>query len=77
MSKKKFDDDEALCCLAKRDAVKDFPEDYLKLVLSPRYVCKKCGRVAHNKKNLCEPKNIQKILDHKEDENIIELPGQI
>ncbi|MFW5769443.1 MAG: hypothetical protein ACOCYA_05245 [Spirochaetota bacterium] len=30
-------------------------EDYKKLVRDGQYVCKNCGRVAHNAENLCAP----------------------
>lgn len=33
-------------------------EAYVVLVDRPRYACTDCGRVANDKKNLCEPKRL-------------------
>ena len=30
-------------------------EEYKKLVRNPKFLCKKCGRLAANEGNLCEP----------------------
>ncbi|MCA9875033.1 MAG: hypothetical protein H6659_07910 [Ardenticatenaceae bacterium] len=38
---------------------KDF-EAYTALVDSPNFICRKCGRAANEKKNLCEPKKIKR-----------------
>ncbi len=45
----------ALCKLCKNDCLKDDFEIYRTLVTDSRYVCKKCGRTAHKKNNLCKP----------------------
>ena len=42
-----------LCDMAERGEVT--LEQMKALVRDPRYICKKCGRVAHNEENLCEP----------------------
>jgi len=41
-----------LCKLKK--ALKKDMGSYIPLVNNPNFVCKKCGRVANNKKNLCD-----------------------
>ena len=33
---------------------------YAALVDHPNFVCRKCGRAANEKKNLCEPKKIKR-----------------
>lgn len=43
-----------LCALAKD---KNFDE-IKKLAHSPQFICYNCGRVAADKKNLCNPKNL-------------------
>jgi hypothetical protein len=35
--------------------LKDDLEKVKKLVKDPQYVCKNCGRAAHNEENLCSP----------------------
>lgn len=49
-----------LCKLCKDDCLKERFETYLELVQDSKYVCKKCGRTAHSKKNLCKPFDIYK-----------------
>ena len=33
----------------------DNPEEYKDLVEEPRFVCRICGRTAHEKESLCQP----------------------
>ena len=47
--------DKTLCKLVKSDYVKDHFKEYQKLVADGEYVCRKCGRVAKNKRSLCSP----------------------
>ncbi len=35
-------------------------EDYIKYVDRPSHVCRKCGRVANNKKLVCKPHKIDR-----------------
>ncbi len=49
----------ALCKLAKGDFIKEHLEDYKSLVGDPKYLCRKCGRVAADKKNLCKTEKLQ------------------
>ncbi|MBN1788774.1 MAG: hypothetical protein JW806_10340 [Sedimentisphaerales bacterium] len=44
-----------LCYLANLDYQTQKPKQYKSLVADPRYVCKQCGRVAADKRNLCKP----------------------
>jgi len=44
----------SLCKLQKSLGDKNALEEYKKLVNAGKFVCKKCGRVANNKKNLCK-----------------------
>ncbi len=46
-------------CDWKAEHLKDL-DTYRELVLDPRYVCRKCGRVAHKKKWLCKPVSLLK-----------------
>ena len=41
-----------LCDISKKNYT---DENYIELVKNPEFVCKKCGRVSNNKKNLCSP----------------------
>jgi len=51
--------EKSFCSLSK-GMVKDELATYLDLVADPRFICKKCFRVAHNKENLCKPKKLKK-----------------
>ena len=42
-----------LCAIAKAGRL----DKIVKLSGQPRYICKKCGRVAHCAGNLCHPKS--------------------
>ena len=50
--------EEHLCLLHNTGYVSDNLEDYKKLVRNPKFVCKGCGRVAANEKNLCAPEKL-------------------
>ncbi|ADH84903.1 hypothetical protein [Desulfurivibrio alkaliphilus] len=58
-SGKKKDKEQAaakgLCKLVKGGLLADSPEQYRELVNNPRFVCRKCGRVANREENLCRP----------------------
>jgi hypothetical protein len=56
--KDKFDPDKSICKLVKDKAFKHHLKEFLELVQEPRFYCNKCGRIAHKKKNLCEPEKI-------------------
>jgi len=47
-----------LCEWNKEKLKEDF-DSYKKLVGVPKFVCKKCGRAALDKKNLCKPEELQ------------------
>ncbi len=44
-----------LCYLANMGYQQQNSDAYKSLVRHPNYLCKNCGRVAHDKKNLCSP----------------------
>ncbi|MBK6324405.1 MAG: hypothetical protein IPF56_00460 [Chloroflexi bacterium] len=48
-------------CESDRLLQKDFVA-YTALVDKPKFVCQKCGRAANKKKNLCQPKKINREL---------------
>jgi rRNA maturation endonuclease Nob1 len=50
--------EEHLCMLQNIGFVEKNLEEYKKLVKQPKYVCKGCGRVAENEKNLCSPEKL-------------------
>ncbi len=47
-----------LCDLESNNFIKKNFKEYKELVRHGKYICKGCGRVAHKKKNLCEPKRL-------------------
>ena len=47
-----------LQCQLKTD-----PKAYVKLVVNATHLCKKCGRVANNKKVLCSSVRLKKFAD--------------
>ena len=51
----------SLCKLVGKKVLKDNPKAYLKLVSEPKFICQNCGRVANNKKSLCNPESIKKL----------------
>ena len=56
-----------MCSMYKK-AEKDM-EKYLKKVGDGTYVCKKCGRFAQDKKNLCKPLEVGKQFSTHESED--------
>ena len=50
--------EEHLCLLQNVGYHTSHMEEYKKLVKDGRYVCKGCGRVAANEKNLCAPEKL-------------------
>jgi transposase-like protein len=40
---------------AQKDALKEDLSKYKKFVRQARFICKKCGRAAHDEKRLCKP----------------------
>jgi hypothetical protein len=48
-----------LCKLKKND-IENSLKDILTIVKSPKYICKKCARVANDKSYLCSSKKIEK-----------------
>jgi rubrerythrin len=53
--------DKKLCKIIEKKEIeekKEF-EKYIELVKNGNYICKKCGRVAVNKGNLCKPEKIE------------------
>ena len=51
------DHEKHLCLLKNIGFVKRNLEEYKALVRDPEYVCRKCGRAAARKKNLCKPES--------------------
>jgi hypothetical protein len=54
-TKKKNARKHKLCKLIKKNYLKKHFKEYEELVLSPRFICGKCGRVAKDAKSLCKP----------------------
>lgn len=50
--------DKHLCFLDNIGYVKSNLETYKELVRHPKYVCKNCGRVADDDRNLCKPEQL-------------------
>lgn len=50
--------DKAMCKLVKDGFHVDSTKEFGKLVSKPGYFCRKCGRVAAAKKNLCKPETL-------------------
>jgi hypothetical protein len=46
-------------CSIKKDVLKDNISKYKKLVRDAQFVCKKCGRAAHDEKRLCKPVSLE------------------
>jgi hypothetical protein len=47
-------------CKNAKDGLKENEEAIISEVLHPRYICKKCLRVASSKNLLCSPKKLEK-----------------
>lgn len=56
--KSKKIDKKKVCKICKGKFVQDNLDKYIEMVKDAEYVCKKCGRVAKDKKNICKPKNM-------------------
>ena len=52
------DHEKHLCLLKNIGFVKKNLEEYKALVRDPDYVCRKCGRAATQKKNLCKAEKL-------------------
>lgn len=50
--------DKSLCKLAKSEFLTDSLKEYKTLVSKGKYLCRRCGRVAGRKKNLCKAEAI-------------------
>jgi hypothetical protein len=48
----------SLCELVEEGLLRDQLQYYKKLVKKPKYICRRCGRVARKKRNLCRPEKI-------------------
>jgi len=47
--------DEHLCYLINMGYAEKSLDDYKKLVVDAKFVCKKCGRAANSEESLCRP----------------------
>ena len=45
-------------CKWDKDEIKDNFKILKKLVCEPRYICRKCGRVANKEDSLCKPEQL-------------------
>ncbi len=50
--------DDHLCYLVNMGYMEQNPVDFKKLLKDANFVCKKCGRSANSKDNLCRPAKI-------------------
>ncbi len=50
--------EEHLCYLHNLGFLNDKPDEYKELVKNGQWMCKSCGRVAANDKNLCVPEKL-------------------
>ncbi|WP_170253814.1 hypothetical protein [Acetobacterium paludosum] len=48
-----------LCKRVKEDYLKENLKEYITMVKEPKYICKKCGRVAEKEEMLCKPKKME------------------
>ena len=47
-------------CKVDRKLIDEFPEEFFAVVNKPKYICKKCLRVACDKTYLCDPAKLKK-----------------
>lgn len=47
-----------ICKLVKDDVLEEDLKEFKQLVVNPTHLCIKCGRVANDKKLLCEPEKL-------------------
>ena len=45
-------------CSLDRDDISDHLDDIVEIVSTPKFLCRKCARVANKKKYLCKPMKI-------------------
>ncbi|GFO67106.1 hypothetical protein GMLC_06850 [Geomonas limicola] len=50
--------DNKTLCKWDKDEIKDNLKELKKIVAEPRYVCRKCARVAKKEDNLCKPEEL-------------------
>jgi len=50
--------DKKMCKLLKKDHIEDDFEFVRSLVRDPKFICKKCGRVANEENRICKPKSL-------------------
>lgn len=50
--------EEHLCFLENIGYLRVALEDYKQMVKGPKFICRQCGRVAGDKRNLCEPEKL-------------------
>jgi hypothetical protein len=46
-------------CGIKKDGFQAYEDAIINIVKNPRFICKKCLRVANDKKHLCKPSSIK------------------
>ena len=47
-------------CKVDRKLIDAFPDEFIDAVGKPKYICKKCLRVANDKTYLCDPVKLKK-----------------
>ena len=52
-------------CSMKYNDIEKNPAEFKELVSNPKFVCRKCGRVAGDKKVLCKGKKIKSLVKGK------------
>ena len=48
-----------LCDLEEDGSMREYFDEYKKLVRKGKHVCRRCGRVARKEKNLCKPEPLK------------------
>lgn len=56
---KTIDKKSTLCELEEDGSMREYFEDYKRLVRKGKYVCRRCGRAARKEKNLCKPEPLK------------------